>query len=860
MDKTVEKIQIARGDRHLKTSWFEGELFWQFPNQDKEHPFSEGQLFIQSKDGLEEVANRRSIDAFRFRGDIGNFDGDFLNADLSLYPNMAHAHVGDIWRIDSNIPSKSRKFGKELHVGDLILITEVTEESIEWTVIVCPEHYNKDDDLDATTVSEAIRELSHRMLWCGEIGSAEEFNALEPKHTGSTYYVSSDFEIDGEVYSTGSILVWDGVKFNKGRNAYYSPNAVDIDLAPTLSDYHKELLKSAKTWSEAIHILNTNKAELGPDGKIILAQLPASVLGTLKYKGVWDPIKTLESQVGINSVTLEAANNPDNQDEYPANPVPGNYYVVSFADTLREITYIGENGEPVKLRNGDYIIWTDADGVDGDEHWDIIHNSSIRSMLFELRDHNGVKGEASITELPKFTTNDKVLLDVSGNTVKIYGDRLVSQDEDEDGIQFRVPIYNGKYNELKNSDIINTKDLVSILNNFSVGSQTAQKDSTFFGDILLKPTSVGTQISTPHSYGVENYLEKDGTAYKRIARIFGSTRVDLSSGKDESIDIKLPEASSTIAAILDGTYLLKNRILKSTKDGFVESTSIQELDGLITFLDGLIQSDQVNTNVIKFYDGKRNVFLKVHPDSLFDKTTLLLPNNREEATLATIEDITEAVILAQQFNVPQVSYELLDANGNIEKVLVDSPITSHVYDAPYKDKNGKTQKDKTDLSSIPSYKGSSLGFAAWREKNLGETPTQAAHNKEDSSLSFDAWVHSARGIASEEALLIPSEKGGDKYTAIIPSKTEFKNDPSYQDIMTNELKDQNVEKTVEAPAESGVMLTSNSNLECGVIISTTSLEGLDLANFGLTKNRYGMNKLRASDKTSILYWLNHIEG
>ena len=57
-------------------------------------------------------------------------------------------------------------------------------------------------------------------------------------------------------------------------------------------------------------------------------------------------------------------------------------------------------------------------------------------MLFELRDHNGVKGEASITELPKFTTNDKVLLDVSGNTVKIYGDRLVSQDENEDGIQF----------------------------------------------------------------------------------------------------------------------------------------------------------------------------------------------------------------------------------------------------------------------------------------------------------------------------------------------------------------------------------------------------------------------------------------
>ena len=87
-------LQHNRGDVFLgnQQNFKTGQFFWSYINKDKYtsngHSYSEGQLWIKdpSNENLTEIANRRSLNAFVFKGNMPKaFSGDFINAEDPLY-------------------------------------------------------------------------------------------------------------------------------------------------------------------------------------------------------------------------------------------------------------------------------------------------------------------------------------------------------------------------------------------------------------------------------------------------------------------------------------------------------------------------------------------------------------------------------------------------------------------------------------------------------------------------------------------------------------------------------------------------------------------------------------------------------
>ena len=239
-------------------------------------------------------------------------------------------------------------------------------------------------------------------------------------------------------------------------------------------------------------------------------------------------------------------------------------------------------------------------------HWAKIDNSDrITQLNFEINGEYST-GEAltaptrgtSRIGTPTFAASDKLVLWEDGSTITVAGVRLVSQfadDKDhlEDGKIGFLPRYRDKDNVIENSSIENfykdaTKDDITIFHSdISVGTIRETFKTQVHGDIILFPHLKRASSTDPKDFDtvdpetsdteyIDTRLQFLSATTNNVDKDLKRLTVEVDHSYVPDSRVFLPRKSSKIIGKLAGVDLISGRITKSTENGFIDSTSIEE--------------------------------------------------------------------------------------------------------------------------------------------------------------------------------------------------------------------------------------------------------------------------------------------
>lgn len=837
------KVQISRGDIKLK-QLDEGELFWSFINTDPTlsngHSFSLGQLWIKdpSKEEPTEVANIRSLDALKLVGEIDNgFDGDFVNSAL---PVFNRCHKGDVFVIKETIPEE--KFGEVYYKNDLLIITGTVYEEVEGGDFrdklksVTYKRYpgtdfsNEGTDLEAENIQDAIVELSLRLKYAGEFYSYEDFAKTSNMKRGHLYYLRKDVILNATVIKApedrvvedfaylrkGDFVFWNGTKWHLipsglvPADIKYVVEPSVLNKYDTFEEYHKHLFENCTNLKEVIDVLISDKAPLNSLGKIPYSVLPDSVRNGLSLKGKWCPIIDVEVD----------PNNPDNQNDWPkptneygeliTEHQNGDFYIVDCKHSIN-IKYKDKDSvveRIMELNSGDFIVYCDST-----QRFEIIDNSDrISSLIFT--DFLGV--DHDLTQNIKIKGDGILNISVSNNEVTLGVTNPISEGK---------PYYHVMFDEhgrLKYSSVFEDGSYVKSEKTIRVMYQIGDSTSGFINN----------------GFEILSVIDAGGSIKERLTKLKPSE-----VGTDLDLDLRLPHRSSKIIGELSRDVMLEDYIVKVHEDGIITDSLIKEsvydqpkgnFTGEVNIGVGKTKSEDLLTGEISFF-GKtedpmgfetlnRTRELKFNRntyehflDETSSKTTIKInPKNlryQKVSHLTLPEDDGVITTFEEQF-------DIYSANGEALVIPVWENFTDH--DRPTlglsispisikmnRTKSGEEDTDRTsDLTETETYTNAKTELLGPTEENI---------------VSFDAWLESKRVVASKQGFIMPSanetptnnikETGhadsSHKMASILPSETHFKGNKEFTDMFNNHIK-QNVEKVIELPAESGVLVTHES--------------------------------------------------
>lgn len=890
------QISQARGDINLvKLEDLEnGQLFWARKNtvaaSSGGHTWSEGQLYIKQGGSLIKITSTRSNNTLKLTGIISEaFNGDFINApEDSLY---RRCQEGDVFLFESVKDSEHWKY--KFKKGDFLIITEAIYEPIEESfyrdtlksvdyIRVPSSFFDKENsDLDATDLSDAIKELEIRLNYKGEIFNNEGIYTAEKKK-GNLYLLKADliFTSDQVVLAKnngrdylgnyvkgrfGDFVFWNGKNWTLiptglvAADVPYSPSADDIEGVVTFEEFHKNQLKKATNIQEAIDILNINKAPLNEYGKIPFSVLPTSVTTGLSFKEKFYPVTD----------PLKDPNDPNNQNAYPT-PVDENgilldsymsgwFYIVD-CEGCQNVQYVDSlTGNVVELNTGDWLVWN---GNAGHNHFEVIDNSD-RVTAIEVTTASGEKvvvlgniGLESKSKDISLTINDTntIVLDLAGDAAFLG----------EKGKVNHLSKF-GSEKELVNTEVIEHDGRLEIGDDTIVGKKDASKNLEVFGNAKIG-WSTGT---SPSSY-VNHYLEF--SSLLADGEIERSTKLKASTeGEDTDASVVLPDTDSYLIykhAVdkLEANYLTKVNGGNSITDSFVKETL-----GDVNIGQGQTTSEKVRSAVVSLYGESNDEFeggfyevlheindpksdlkssiekflqensthtdLSINPWVLDQKTNTHVTMPRVSGTLITFHEILNLMgdRVGEDLMLPSWRLDY-DSNGEIVLGLGRTPVRTRINEV----KSGLGTQDRSN--DLNKDYGEGRLKTTWSYKmsdKEGSTQEGRPEFEKNDLLTFDAWLDVQRSVASKEAFILPStalrdtsrfadprnpdfemkDPAGDTidytnsgkafHSRFVPSKTVFPNDAAYFDVFGKEIP-QEVAKTFELPAESGVLATHNS--------------------------------------------------
>lgn len=304
----------------------------------------------------------------------------------------------------------------------------------------------------------------------------------------------------------------------------------------------------------------------------------------------------------------------------------GDYYVVQCQDDVLNLQYIYNNVN-FELNTGDWIVWQSSKVVDDQSEgmtgqsgfWSKIDNTDrLSAMQFniDVSNRNNFFVTRAIDEsvltlvgTPKIVGKNKIGIENLGNnTVAIEGRGLIDQ------LQYENPLPNflvrydntlgtvktsfieevgGQYDGLQNNERtdhirdIETDNKTIIHSNLSVGSLNEVRHQKNYGDITLTPhiTSVLDKINWDKSivkFEVDA-ADDNGIVKRRTVGLVPPSGLSADNGfgvnedkADFQTNIILPEHTSTLIGKLAGVEFEEKRILKSTTEGYAETSSIEE--------------------------------------------------------------------------------------------------------------------------------------------------------------------------------------------------------------------------------------------------------------------------------------------
>ncbi len=838
------KVQISRGDIKLK-QLDEGELFWSFINTDPTlsngHSFSLGQLWIKdpSKEEPTEVANIRSLDALRLVGEIDNgFDGDFVNSPLPLFNRC---HSGDVFIIKETIPEE--KLGETYYKNDLLIITDTVYEEVEngefrdklssvsYRRYPGTDFSNEGTDLEAENIQDAIEELSLRLKYAGEFYSYEDFAKASNMKRGHLFYLREDVILNSEIIKApedrvvedfaylrrGDFVFWNGEKWHLIPSGLV-PADIKFVVKPevlnkydTFEEYHKHLFENCKNLQDVIDVLISDKAPLNSLGKIPYSVLPDSVRNGLSLKGKWHPI--IDPEINIHS--------PDNQNDWPkptneygeliTEYQNGWFYIVD-CDKHSNVKYRDKHSETertLELNSGDFIVYCEAT-----HQFEIIDNSDrISSLIFEDFEGN----EHDLVKNVKFKGKGSLKITVSDNVATFEVENIVSEARPYYHVMF------DEHGKLKYSSVFEDEGIIKAKGPVRVMYTAGESASGYInnGFEILSKINVGETIQ------------------ERLTKIKASE-----IGEDLEVNLVLPRTDAKVVGEVPEDNLIKDYLVKAQSDGFITDSLIKETifrmpvdgkSGEVNIGSGKTKSEDLLTGEISFFgkteDGTgfysmnvpRELDMQLDPliehflDETSSKTTIKInPKNlryKKVSHLTLPEDDGVITTFEEQF-------DIYSANGEALIIPVWENFTDH--DRPTlglsispisikmnRTKSGEEDTDRTsDLTETETYTNAETELLGPTEENI---------------VSFDAWLESKRVVASKQGFVMPSanetptnnikETGhadsSHKMASILPSETHFKGNKEFTDMFNNHI-EQNVEKVIELPAESGVLVTHES--------------------------------------------------
>ena len=764
---------------------------------------------------------------------------------------------------------------------------------------------NTTNDFEATDVQSAIEELEYEKLsYRGTLSNQAQVNALRPDR-GTLYLLQSD----GLVFNSQSKHPFERVT-KKGDFVYFLneedgwwlipsgyTDSQDIDYDPTRAvelqrsvngtegttydDTHINETSVLTNVKEAIDFLMSTKAQLDKAGKVPLSQLHATVLGNLQYCGTWNPLID-DNTSGVDDPLLQSPwpegvdIDGSGEDGSKTAPHNGDYYIVKTSGVnIQYRDKTSKQGESynrvLELNAGDYIVFSkspisDASVTDGGEyHWSVIDNSDrITSLNYII---NGKRDTGEALELPEenvhteirigtptMAASDKLVLYDDAGKITIAGVRLVSQKLDENGMATALPRYtkNGNKNELENAPIYSYEDadkgeLTLFHSNVSIGDVAHTFETEVHGDIHVFPhiSTVAEEINQGLLDSQIRFYSADDTSLTTTYREL-DLRIDHNQKNNSAV--YLPDESSKIIGKLAGVDLISGRIVKSTHNGYIESSSIEE--------HMRPNAEHLSENGEQTYNDNDVVGLEIHAPTItvnnaeirhitFGQRSNLdpnLPNGgqfTDDGTLL-IEEY-KSNVYANEHTTENIIIYLPSRSGTL---ITDLDIQDQ-FDGEEKVLPVYGPKKTIDGTERVTLINSNIKQTA---NALFNTITKAASVKSDSDKEYDQYYKfevDENGNYPEEDEVVRSnlvvgklstDEEGNKYVSeprnllvsgdtiigntetnvtFIHSGRIFEDDSQYRNPYTEErlpLTDVHV----DLPAISGVLLTSNSRIDGGL--------------------------------------------
>lgn len=631
---TYEEPLLIAGEKAGKALTYRGELTTELNILDDRFKYVRtGDFFVFNND-----ANKATvIQLGDFASPENDFlKGDILlitHADYDIAPNYVNGH-GESYNIQFIRINCSGGYAKYTYFDNSQnemasknvqdAIDELNHNKVSYKGRITAD-YRLDELM--TLVQETAPDGSTVMVYHGKSNILTQ---------GSLFFVDTDgikinsyFNGVSTPYTTkkGDFLLWQDDE--QGWLAIPSglSDSSDIDFDPsdavanqegigTFTEDDLEHINSTRNLTnvqEALTYLLSKKAMLDSNGKVPLSQLHQTVLGGLQYKGSWSPELINDEGLGLSNAryqnhwpvenpTVEIDNDTTGDEEttYGRGYRAGDYYIVKSKYTNVQyqdkdsLPVEGTNGEKysrvLELNTGDFIICNVNN--DGTFYWDVIDNSDRISQLnFEI---NGTYSNSeasylaeeniynkSLVGAPNFAASDKLVIIDDNDTMTFAGVRLIDQyvEDDREHEDTYVPVYQGNTDTIKRSTIRNYKDvsgrLVTEMNsNVIIGDEQNTFNEYVYGDIFIRPKfTVSEGLNSRKNTGIKFEVTN---VEDNLSNNYTSATLYADPLQKENAEYILPDENSKIIGKLKGVVLISKRLTKSTHDGYIDSSSIEE--------------------------------------------------------------------------------------------------------------------------------------------------------------------------------------------------------------------------------------------------------------------------------------------
>ena len=299
--------------------------------------------------------------------------------------------------------------------------------------------------------------------------------------------------------------------------------------------------KAVKNVKEALDLLTKSKADLSDDGKILLTQLPDTLINSMEFQGSYiieTPSDGTTAVFTLPTAANKVVHSDETQEAKDEELVQGDYWIYS-GPQFNISTNTSITSSEGYLNSGDWLVYN------GDGKWSIIDNSSPIQSISLVDDYH--EGGATTDHLTQETINGDVLFEGHNRG----GDRnntVISETQLSTDHKSQIVIH------ADNAALISDENKADIngfykenLNKTLVKTGVSESDD----NQLIFNEALGVQMKGAVSVTADSITGLDGVSYKKGDVLTTNVKQNPNQANYGNITDYLPAKSGTIARLED---------------------------------------------------------------------------------------------------------------------------------------------------------------------------------------------------------------------------------------------------------------------------------------------------------------------